>query len=376
MNPDESIVLRKLTDLANSALDAGGDRESLDYQRLEREVLADPDIVPAELREQIGTDLAELIKEREQVARDISVRIRQEWGQELEAIGNCLTFGELLHYRMERAFAENLDVLRGKKPRPHPETATGAMLKCLLMLGLHARCFTIASEIYLLISNGLSDGAQSRLRTLHEHSAVMTLIRNDHTYEVAERYQDHACFEELSRLKGMKQAYSDPVWKADPVVDERIAEEIAEAEVVAEEARSRWGRSIAEQYEWARPALPADLRRSRRITFADVEIAAEMDFLRGDYLNYNYQIHAGAHATIRSANFEDVHIHSTRPTFNSAALRAVASDCINMLWFTSVILSDAVARETEEFDVELYITEMGRYVNLAYSALQVENTAF
>ena len=153
MNP-ESIVLRKFTDLVNSALDAGGDKESLDYQRLEMEVLADPDIVPAELREQIRTDLAELIKEREQAARDTSARIRQEWGQELEAIGNCLAFGELLHYRMERAFVENLDVLRGKEPRPHPEAVTGALLKCLLMLGLHARCFTIASEIYLLISTG------------------------------------------------------------------------------------------------------------------------------------------------------------------------------------------------------------------------------
>lgn len=376
MNPDESIVLRKLTNLANSALAAGGNKESLDYQRLEREALADPDIVPAELREQIRTDLAELIKEREQAARDTSARIRQEWGQELEAIGNCLAFGELLHYRMERAFVENIDVLRDKEPRPHPEAATGAVLKCLLMLGLHARCFTIASEIYLLIGNGLSDGAQSRLRTLHEHSAVMTLIRNDHTYEVAERYQDHACFEELIRLKGMKRAYSDPAWKADPALDEWIVEEIAEVEAVAEEARSRWGRSIAEQYEWARPGLPADLRRNRRVTFADVEMAAEMDFLRGDYLTYNYQIHAGAHATIRSANFQDGHIYSTRPTFNSAALKAVAHDCINMFWFTSVMLSDAVARETEEFDVELYITEMGRYVNLAYSALQVENTAF
>ena len=67
----------------------------------------------------------------------------------------------------------------------------------------------------------------------------MTLIRNDQTYEVAERYQDHACFEELSRLKGMKRAYSDPAWKADPALDEWIAEEIAEVEAVAEEARSR-----------------------------------------------------------------------------------------------------------------------------------------
>jgi hypothetical protein len=111
---------------------------------------------------------------------------------------------------------------------------------------------------------------------------VITLLYNDHTYELAERYQDHACYEYLKQLRVYKKVYSDPIWRVQPGQKE-LVQEIAAVENDVREARLRWGSEIGEQYGWARPAIAGGHGRRRPITFSDLEKAAEADFLRGEY---------------------------------------------------------------------------------------------
>jgi hypothetical protein len=190
---------------------------------------------------------------------------------------------------------------------------------------------------------------------------MITLLGNDHTYELAERYQDHACFEALNELRAHKRALAYPVWAKNPRRDEEIAREITAAEQEANEARARWGSEIAEQYGWARPALAGGDRWKRRIFFSDLEKAAGADFRRGLYVAENGYVHAGSYAAINHFELNEL---NTRGRMDEA-IRAAGWWTVNFLDFASHITSKAVAWETEEYDELLYACEMTRAADTA-----------
>ena len=356
MKPEESIVINEFMKRVNKIIESG---QTPDLAAIEDEMMRDRRLVPKEVRKEIADALRESAKGRSEIMRVSRNRITQESGSILDALENCISFGELLHARIEAIFGSGLGVLRGKTPRPRPDVVTGATLKCLLVLGIHARSCIIANEVSVLLRNGFPDGADSRLRTLHEHAVVMTLIGNDFTYEVAERYADRAAFEYLHWLRCAKRSFSDGYRRQDPVTRQRIEEDLAATQVAVHEARARWGSMITEQYGWARPILPRASQAKRNITFADLESAAEMDFLRVDYLGENYHVHAGAHAVISAADL-DGHIYSLHPAMTDDRMSRAAYRLAMIFGFTSHLLAAAVSKETEEWDGFLLSAEMTR----------------
>lgn len=100
---------------------------------------------------------------------------------------------------LKQSIRDNFGELRKKDPRPDPEIATGAMLKCILLLALLSRIRTVAEEIGCLLAEGFLEAAVARLRTMHEHVVIINLLMNDHTYEVCEQYHEHAVFERSIR---------------------------------------------------------------------------------------------------------------------------------------------------------------------------------
>jgi hypothetical protein len=359
METEDSIVMKEFTKRVSAAL---ARNQVPDYGAIEHEMLRDPHIVPASFRKELKTSLHEYMGVRSQTMRNSRNLVGREWGGLLDALERFVAFGELIHERAEDMFRDGFRVLSKNNPRPNPEYVTGAVLKCLLLLGIHARSCIVSREVLLLLRNGSPDGAYSRLRTLHEHAVVMTLIANDHTYEVAERYQDHATFEYLNLLRGTRRSFSDPHWRDSESIQDSIDREIAELEADVRRTRTRWGKEIAEQYGWARPALSSATRASRSITFADLEAAAEMDFIRVHYLEGNYDVHASAHSIIRDAEFGE-HIYSIRPSNVDHRVRQSAIRLVLIFGFMSGRIASSVAKETEQWDGFLLATEMRRFAD-------------
>ncbi len=301
METNESVFFRVFSDRLNSRRSQMESEDEPDFSEIQEELfseiqdelLYDPDIVPDNVRYEIIAELSDIRKSR--AADTVAVRqaIVDESGSALEALEHVLASAELINRRMARAFQRGVSVLVNSQSRRDDETLTGAPLMCLFGLSIHARACIVATEILSLIRDGLFDGAESRLRTIYEHAVIMTLILRDRTYEIAERYQDHACFEELHRLRTIQSSLADPEYASYNAQRESIAEEIAKGEKFAGLARARWGKEIKEQYEWARPALPPAIQNRRRITFSDLEAAAGADVMRADYIGYNYYVHAG-----------------------------------------------------------------------------------
>jgi hypothetical protein len=185
---------------------------------------------------------------------------------------------------------------------------------------------------------------------MHEHATVMTLIMNDHTYMVGERYQDQAVFEALRELRAQQRSYATPAFKRDAVRDQSISQEIAAAQEEARQARARWGKEIEEQYGWARPALPAEMRNKKRITFLDLEMVAEMDFLRCHYIADNNYVHAGPYAVVNHFSHGTGNLFPMRPSVESERMSFVGSRCVIMLGWASYALATTVPRETQDYD--------------------------
>lgn len=319
---------------------------------------------PKSTRKQINVSVNEAVKSRSDAMRSSRKITIREFGRVLDTLDNCIALGELLHEQVEDTFARGRDVLISKVPRPRAEVVTGAPLKCLLLFGLHARSCIIANEISILLRNGFPDGADSRLRTLHEHAVMMTIIGNDGTYAVAERYQDHAVSEYLRQLRSTKRSFEDPYWNLDSVARYNIDQDIAALEASVREAKARWGSDVTEQYGWARPALPVSKQGKREVTFAELESAAGMSFVRADYLEENNHVHAGPQAIISSADWGD-HIYALHPLMPRHRIYRAADRLTLVFGFISYALATIVAREAGDLDGVPIADEMSRFVSRA-----------
>jgi hypothetical protein len=369
VSENESIFLRALSDRINSIRAQNEFEEEPDISEIPDELISEiqdeliyeSDIVPNDMRHEIEAELSDIKKSRMADAAAVRQAIANEWGDALDALDHVLACAELINRRMTRALRHGGAVLIKKRPRPDPETATGAPLMCLFGLSIHARACVIATEVSILIRDGLFDGVESRLRTIYEHAVIMTLILRDRTYEAAERYQDHACFEELHRLRILQSSFADPIFSNHAAARESIAEEIAEGEGFADRARARWGKEIREQYEWARPALPPEMRNRKRITFSDLEAAAGAQLMRGDYIGYNYYVHAGPYMVINHVNFNAAHIFPMRAVVDQERVSFVGTRCVRMIRWMSEMLAITVARESGDYDAILYFCEMTNF---------------
>jgi hypothetical protein len=252
MGDEESIVIRKLHERINERLREMKIRDRAQAEpvlmqlidEIEVEMSKDASLLSITEREAVYEELKQQEEDQDNSIKRVRTRVRQTFGKQLSSLDRLLAFAELEASRLERLICNGFDVLEAKTPRPDPLAVTGALLKCLLLLSLYSKMCRIAAEITCLMKESLLDGAGARLRTLHEHLIVATLISNDHTYELAERYQDHAVFEDLKRLRAIQRNVRNSVYVEDPEHERELSDRIAEAEPIARQAQARWGRAL------------------------------------------------------------------------------------------------------------------------------------
>jgi hypothetical protein len=359
VDTDSSIILREFSRRFNEAVVNSSHETRPDPVDIENDLINDPDVVPADVHDNTAREIAGISKARKRAARDARREIAQVWSRPFTLLERCLALADFVNTRFVlTTFGVGSEVLKTKSSDLESEAVSGAYLKCLLLLSLFGKSCCVATEIFTLLEGGFSDGATSRLRTLHEYLVIIMLLHNDHTYEICERYQDRAVFERLNQVRVDKRAYKEPMWNKPQDLDHMMDQEIIELTAYAQRARSKWGRAIEEQYGWARPALPEAKRNSRKIFFSDLEEAAGMDFLRGQYLTGNERIHAGAYAAINHLDFASVPISPIRPHRNDEAIRFIGYRTSLLLGWIVRAASHSVSWETEEYDEFLYACEM------------------
>lgn len=366
MEAAESIFIRECQRRFNAAILSGQSKDSVDALAIEDAVIRDGQIIPASLRDEILAGLTETVRERKEAEQKLFNDLSLAWGPAFDAVDQCITFADYLNCRFKKTCGTKIESLMARDPRPRRDRITGAVLKCLVLISLHARSCCTALEILCLLRKGFQDGAESRLRTLHEQLVVITLLGNDHTYELAERYQDHAVFEALKQLRAAKRAFAQPMWRESPGRDDMISREIRDAERDAREARIRWGAEISEHYEWARPVLSKTGNPKRRINFTELEEAAGADFLRADYLTQNDHVHAGAFGTINHPLQAELTACGLR---DDEAIHIAGWRVTMLLEFASQIVSKSISWETGEYDEFLYACEMTRTASKAEEKL-------
>jgi Family of unknown function (DUF5677) len=362
MDPEKSIILAEIRERYNRIIIEHNGAETPDVVQIENDIMEDADVIPPPVTAEIRKRAPRMLGVRTRTLHVVRRRIAETWEPALTELDQCLALADLVFARLAGAIFTNGDVLRQKDPRPAPDRVTGAYVKCLLLLSLYGKSCGIATEITSLLREGFPDAALSRLRTLHEHLVIISILGNDHDYEISERYEDCSVIELLKQLRTDLSALSDPIWDVPEEYEEKLQKEIAEVEDLAREIVARRGAAIRKPYEWARQALPQPERDNQRhkITFADLERAVGMDFFRGNYLTGNERIHAGSYSAVNYLNFDKPQVPQSRPRRDDWAIRLAGWRTAYLIGCVARAVGKSIAWETEEYDELLYVCELYR----------------
>jgi len=204
-------------------------------------------------------------RSEERERRGFEKRLRQRWGSAIDRLR--------MFVALAREFGEGVNMgFRGQQAKhPHLED---------VLTRLHARACQVAQEIVCLLGAGLADGAMARWRTLHE-IAVVALFLSEHGEALAERYVNHQAVESLSAAREYQR--SSKHLGHDPLP----AREMDALSSQVDEVVSRYGKEFGTQYGWA-----AEVLRSKRPSFAEIERSVHVDHLRGHYRMASHNVHA------------------------------------------------------------------------------------
>jgi hypothetical protein len=215
---------------------------------------------------------------------------------------------------------------------------------------LQARACLVASEIHTLLRTGYAPAAHARWRSLHELAATALLItqRDRPSKELAERFLLH---EHVDAWKAAQQyqKYSRRLHQR------RFSQrEMARFKQGFEAVLAKYGKDFKNQYGWAAAAL-----NNPNPTFADIEVAAQLDHMRPYYKMASYPVHATA-KTIRFslalAGREDILITGpsnyglTDPGHSTAISLGQATTPLITLWPTldTIVLGRLITLFSDE----------------------------
>jgi len=148
------------------------------------------------------------------------------------------------------------------------------------MVRLHARACQITAEIITLMKNGFADGAMARWRTLYEVGVVATVIA-DAGESLAKCYIQHEVIESKLAMDEYARCHVALGYKPIPHRERRRVERAFAAAVKAH------GADFGKPYGWAAAHL-----KKKRVTFRDLEDAAQQSGMRSYYKMASYNVHA------------------------------------------------------------------------------------
>jgi hypothetical protein len=201
-------------------------------------------------------------------------RLEARWGEGFDLLRmlltSCRELGEESAKRLRRSKAHKNRVLRS------------------LIVRLHARACQITAEIITLIENGFADGAMARWRTLYEVGVVATVIA-DADETLAKCYIQHEVVESKLAMDEYARCHVALGYRPIPGREQRRIERAFAAAVKAH------GGDFGKPYGWAAAYL-----KKKRVTFRDLEDAAQRSAMRSYYKMASYNVHADTPKSIFS----------------------------------------------------------------------------
>lgn len=193
-------------------------------------------------------------------------QLELRWGEAFNLLRmlltSCRELGQETATRLRRSRARKNRILRS------------------LLVRLHARACQITAEIITLMENGFADGAMARWRTLYEVGVVATVIA-DAGDALARQYIDHEIVESKLAMDEYARCQMAMGFKPIPNRERRRVERAFAAAVKTH------GADFGRPYGWA----AAHLKR-KRVTFRDLEAAAQRSAMRAYYKMASYNVHA------------------------------------------------------------------------------------
>lgn len=160
------------------------------------------------------------------------------------------------------------------------ETSNNLPYKFGLVTSLHDRAILIAKEIFTLLRNGYSEGANARWRTLHELSVTAAFLTESDD-RVSEQFIDHDAVQRY-RAATTYNEYCDQL-HTNPIPSTEL-EDIKQS---YDSVLKKYGPSFKYEYGWAAQTL-----QIKRPTFRSIEAKVELDHHRPYYKFSSENIHA------------------------------------------------------------------------------------
>lgn len=164
----------------------------------------------------------------------------------------------------------------------------------MTVASLFASVVQLCGEIRELAISGFPEGANARMRTLYETYVKLTLITEDQSGLLAERFCDHAVCEHSCLIISLVENAAELRWDPPP----QPAVERAQKE--RQRILDKWGQHFSQSNEWARPAVPGN---PTVIGFRHLQRAVDVAHLNPVYLIGNRFVHSGPLAAINRWNF-------------------------------------------------------------------------
>jgi hypothetical protein len=195
-------------------------------------------------------------------------RLEARWGKGFDGLRMLLTMvremGGEVHARARRSRSSKNQAIRS------------------ILLRLHTRACQVTAEIITLMENGFADGAMARWRTLYEIGVVATVI-SDGGDELAQRYMAHEAVESKLAFDEYDRCHQALGFKPMSLKERRRVERAFKAAVNAH------GPEFGKPYGWAAQHLGL-----KRVTFKELEDAADRSEMRSYYKMASYNVHADA----------------------------------------------------------------------------------
>jgi hypothetical protein len=262
----------RLAELARDALRTGKtEGEALD--------LAAQSIVPSLDRAvpgvvaRLSKTTPRMLRQHRRVQRGFERRLRKHWGEALDRFYAVVVCAEEAGSDFNAAY------------RPTAVEKEDFVFEVLA--GMHARSCRISLEVHRLLSSGFPMGALARCRSLHEIAVAAGVVhrfgREPDSLDLAERFLLHEHVQNWKDAQEYQRNCASIGYE--PFSDEEMATMRAARDAVID----RFGESFGQDNGWA-----ADLLKKRRVSFVDLEHAADLDHLRPFYKWGSHEVHGDA----------------------------------------------------------------------------------
>lgn len=308
-------------------------------------------------------------------AASILKTLKREWSSQYEfERRSCEGFRQ----RLEARWSEGFHGLRmlltmcrelgGEVAARHRRSRSrkGRALRAVL-LHLHTRGCQVTAEIITLMENGFADGAMARWRTLYEIGVVATVL-SEGGEELAERYLAHEVVESKLALEEYDRCHRALGFRPMPLRERRRIER------TFHEVVNAYGSAFGKPNGWATQHL-----RLKKVTFKDLEDAAQRSGMRSYYKMASYNVHADAKGIFHRLGSLGDPSMALAGASNAGFVEPGQNTAVTLVQMTALLLHDRVSNLDVMIQLQLLISvrdDISRSLHKASRALQRDHARY